>query len=140
MSAYEDDADRLAEHNQATCEDDFCQLCRDEEEEMERTKQLLPGGAQGARKMSDLTKLESVLTEMSQQATELALAAWDMCAKEGRVGNYPIPNTEQLRMIARKYFLTGYGMALVDHTMEATKRLHAASDLDQTRNLTKFKV
>ena len=35
MSAYEDDADRLAEHDPATCEDPFCQICDEESEDLD---------------------------------------------------------------------------------------------------------
>lgn len=32
MSAYEEDADRFAEHTRDTCEDPFCQICIEEDE------------------------------------------------------------------------------------------------------------
>ena len=31
MSAYEDDADRLADHTRETCDDPFCQICIEED-------------------------------------------------------------------------------------------------------------
>lgn len=34
MSAYEEDADRLAEHVADECDDQFCQICIEEEESM----------------------------------------------------------------------------------------------------------
>jgi len=37
MGDYADEiADRLAEHNPATCDDQFCQICIEEAEERER--------------------------------------------------------------------------------------------------------
>lgn len=89
---------------------------------------------------SPTTNLENVLTEMSSRATVAALEAWNKAAEEGRVGNYALPEDPGLRNFCRKWFITGYGLALVDYTMEATKRLKAAADIDQERNLSKFKV
>ena len=35
MSAYEDDADKLADHITEECDDPYCHICMEEEEEEE---------------------------------------------------------------------------------------------------------
>jgi hypothetical protein len=77
---------------------------------------------------------------MSIRASMAAMEAWTGCEKSGYVGALPIPSDARLRSIAKKYFLIGYGMALTDHTMAATKRMKAAQDLDEGRNINKIKM
>ncbi len=36
MSAYDDDADRLAEHIAEVCDDPFCQICMEDEDASEQ--------------------------------------------------------------------------------------------------------
>jgi hypothetical protein len=40
MSAYEDDADRMAEHIYP-CDDPYCQICHDEELRLERAERQI---------------------------------------------------------------------------------------------------
>lgn len=55
MSQYEDDADRLADHNPETCDEPFCLLCHEEDEEEVRRKTLKRRMEERAAKQEEAT-------------------------------------------------------------------------------------
>ncbi len=86
------------------------------------------------------SKLDQVIGEMTILAGEAALTAWKECVKKGMVGSMEIPKQTSLRMCARMFFLSGYALALLDHTMDAMKRMKAAADADQGQSTNRIKA
>lgn len=76
-------------------------------------------------------RLEELITDMSFRAAAAAEEAWKKVKAAGCVGTLLIPADGLALELAKRFFLSGYGLALLDHTMEAVKRMKAAADLDQ---------
>ena len=75
-------------------------------------------------------RLEELITDMSLRAAAAAETAWAKARAAGAIGNILLPTEGNALKWAKRWFLSGYGLALLDHTMESVKRLKAAADLD----------
>lgn len=75
-------------------------------------------------------RLDELITDMSLRAAAAAEDAWKKAITAGQIGNYLLPSDENALKWAKRWFLSGYGLALLDHTMESVKRMKAAADLD----------
>jgi hypothetical protein len=77
-------------------------------------------------------RLDELITDMSLRAAAEAEKAWEKVVKDGHLGTLALPRMAGPAAVelARRWFLAAYGTALLDHTIEAVKRLKAAAELD----------
>lgn len=88
------------------------------------------------------TNLEEVIEDMISTATKASLEAWsklvELESQDKYNGAIPVPEDGRLKSFARKWFLTGYSLALTDHVMKADTRLNAAAEKDYSQNKAKI--
>jgi hypothetical protein len=96
---------------------------------------LLPFLKKKPQTSGDPQNLQELIDLMTAEATQAAHLAWSACEKTGYVGSLPMSTLPRMKAIHRKYFLIGYAMALLDHTMDSTRRLKAAQEAQEVQGL-----
>lgn len=75
-------------------------------------------------------RLDELIEDMSFRAAAAAETAWTQVLKDGKLGTLRLPDQPIAVELTRRWFLSAYGTALLDHTVEAVKRMKAAAELD----------